>query len=71
MMAYYYKKQEEMKVIIFFCFTLFILNLRKYKIIIQKLAEQEDDSYLNSEWADGNNLRRQFQGLNNIKWKPI
>lgn len=48
MMAYYYKKQEEMK----------------------KLAESEDDSYLNSEWADNNQLRRQFQGLNDIKWRP-
>jgi cilia- and flagella-associated protein 298 len=48
MMAFYYKKQEELK----------------------KLAEQEDDSYLNSEWADGQALRRQFQGLNDIKWKP-
>lgn len=37
---------------------------------MKKLAESEDDSYLNSEWADNNQLRRQFQGLNDIKWRP-
>lgn len=37
---------------------------------MKKLAENEDDSYLNSDWADNSALRRQFQGLNDIKWKP-
>ncbi|CAF0861911.1 unnamed protein product [Brachionus calyciflorus] len=37
---------------------------------MKKLAEADDDSYLNSEWADNNQLRRQFQGLNDIKWRP-
>jgi hypothetical protein len=36
----------------------------------KKLGEQEDDSYLDSNWADNQALRRQFQGLNDIKWKP-
>lgn len=37
---------------------------------IKKLDEADDDSYLNSPWADNHQLQRQFQGLNNIKWKP-
>lgn len=38
---------------------------------MKKLNEQQDDdSYMNSPWADGNQLKRQFQGLNNINWKP-
>ena len=36
----------------------------------QKLEEQEDDSYMDSNWADSNALKRQFQGLNNIAWRP-
>lgn len=36
----------------------------------KKLAEQEDDSYLNSDWADAQQLKRQFHGMNDIKWKP-
>lgn len=37
---------------------------------MKKLAEADDDSYLNSGWADNNDLKRQFHGMNNIKWKP-
>lgn len=37
---------------------------------LKKLKEDEDDSYLNSEWADGGNLKRAFHGLNNISWRP-
>ena len=36
----------------------------------QKLAESEDDSFMGSEWADSGALKKQFQGLNNIKWGP-
>ncbi|CAL8146024.1 unnamed protein product [Orchesella dallaii] len=36
----------------------------------KKLAEDEDDAHLGSEWADGGQLKRQFQGLRNIGWKP-
>ncbi len=36
----------------------------------QKLDENEDNSYLDSQWADTNSLKRSFQGLNDIKWKP-
>jgi hypothetical protein len=37
---------------------------------LKKLAEQEDDSYLNSDWDDAQQLKRQFHGMNDIKWKP-
>lgn len=37
---------------------------------MKKLALEEDDSYLNSDWADNGNLKRQFHGMNDIKWKP-
>ncbi|KAB5543477.1 hypothetical protein PHYPO_G00079610 [Pangasianodon hypophthalmus] len=37
---------------------------------LKKLDETEDDSYLQSEWADRQALKRQFQGLTNIKWGP-
>ena len=37
---------------------------------MKKLAEEaefDQDSYLDSQWADSNALKRQFQGLNNLK----
>lgn len=37
---------------------------------LKKLEEAEDDSYLDSEWSDRQALKRQFQGLTNIKWGP-
>ncbi|CAF4758473.1 unnamed protein product, partial [Rotaria magnacalcarata] len=37
---------------------------------LKKLEENEDNSYMDSEWADRNSLKRTFQGLNDIKWKP-
>jgi len=37
---------------------------------MKKLEEDDEDNHLGSEWADGGQLKRQFQGLNNIKWKP-
>ncbi|XP_076005807.1 cilia- and flagella-associated protein 298 [Genypterus blacodes] len=37
---------------------------------LKKLNEAEDDSYLDSEWSDRQALKRQFQGLSNIKWGP-
>lgn len=37
---------------------------------MKKLVLEEDDSYLNSDWADSQSLKRQFQGMNNIQWKP-
>lgn len=37
---------------------------------LKKLDKDDDDSYLNSEWADGGNLKRSVHGLNNISWRP-
>jgi hypothetical protein len=45
MMAFYFKKQEEMK----------------------KLAENDEDEYLNSSWADSKQLQRSLRGQSNIR----
>jgi hypothetical protein len=45
MMAFYFKKQEEMK----------------------KLAEANDDEYLNSAWADPKQLQRSLRGSSVVK----
>ncbi|XP_073473226.1 cilia- and flagella-associated protein 298 [Aquarana catesbeiana] len=37
---------------------------------LKKLEEDEDISYMNADWADSNSLKRQFQGVKNIKWRP-
>ncbi|KAM9846625.1 cilia- and flagella-associated protein 298 [Aulostomus maculatus] len=37
---------------------------------LKKLEAADDDSYLDSEWADRQALKKQFQGLTNIKWGP-
>lgn len=37
---------------------------------MKKLEEENDDSYLDSSWADSKQLHRSFQGLCNISWKP-
>ncbi|XP_028323017.1 cilia- and flagella-associated protein 298 [Gouania willdenowi] len=37
---------------------------------LKKLEEADDDSHMDSEWSDRQALKRQFQGLNNIKWGP-
>uniref|UniRef100_A0A0L8IBF4 Uncharacterized protein n=2 Tax=Octopus bimaculoides TaxID=37653 RepID=A0A0L8IBF4_OCTBM len=34
----------------------------------KKLATDDEDSYLNSEWADNQMLKKKFQGLTNIKY---
>lgn len=41
-----------------------------FVFIFQKLEQDDDDEYLNSPWADGSSLKRHFQGLNNISWRP-
>ncbi|KAM6310315.1 cilia- and flagella-associated protein 298-like isoform 2-T2 [Aegotheles albertisi] len=38
--------------------------------IQKKLEEDEDDSFLNAEWADNHALKRQFHGVKDIKWGP-
>uniref|UniRef100_F7BYY4 Cilia and flagella associated protein 298 n=2 Tax=Equus TaxID=9789 RepID=F7BYY4_HORSE len=45
----------------------------KTKIIVkiqQKLEENDDDSCLNSPWADNTALKRHFHGVKDIKWRP-
>ena len=39
-------------------------------IVYQKLDEDDEESYLNSRWADPNALRRSFNGLPDIGWRP-
>ncbi|XP_022292400.2 cilia- and flagella-associated protein 298-like [Crassostrea virginica] len=36
----------------------------------KKLEAESEDAYLDSSWADSNQLKRQFHGMNNIKWGP-
>lgn len=35
---------------------------------LKKLEEADDDSYLNSAWADNKMLKKSFQGIRDIKW---
>uniref|UniRef100_A0A3Q3WLM1 Cilia and flagella associated protein 298 n=1 Tax=Mola mola TaxID=94237 RepID=A0A3Q3WLM1_MOLML len=45
----------------------------KTKLVVKiqkKLEATDDDSYLDSEWSDRQALKKQFQGLTNIKWGP-
>ena len=37
---------------------------------LQKLTEDANDSHMDAQWADNQSLRRQFQGLNNIQFRP-
>ncbi|XP_066249317.1 cilia- and flagella-associated protein 298 [Euwallacea similis] len=37
---------------------------------LKKLAQDDEDDYMNSEWADGTNLKKSFHGLHNISWRP-
>ncbi|XP_018572102.1 UPF0769 protein CG18675 [Anoplophora glabripennis] len=37
---------------------------------LKKLEADDDDNYLNSEWADSQNLKKAFHGLHNISWGP-
>uniref|UniRef100_A0A4W4FXH4 Ubiquitin-like domain-containing protein n=1 Tax=Electrophorus electricus TaxID=8005 RepID=A0A4W4FXH4_ELEEL len=51
--------------------TKIVVKIQKVSVaLISKLDETDDDSYLQSEWADRQALKRQFQGLTNIKWGP-
>jgi hypothetical protein len=40
------------------------------EFFLQKLEAESEDAYLDSAWADSNQLKRQFHGMNNIKWGP-
>ncbi|CAG9792562.1 unnamed protein product [Diatraea saccharalis] len=37
----------------------------------KKLEQDDDDNYLDSKWADGQHMKRQFHGLSDISWKPV
>ena len=34
---------------------------------MKKLSEQNEDDYLNSSWADTSNMKRNLQGLGNVR----
>lgn len=37
---------------------------------LKKLEENQDNTYLDAEWANSAKLKRDIQGLSNIKWRP-
>jgi len=37
---------------------------------LKKLDTDDTDAYLNSAWSDSSQLKRQFQGLNSVSWRP-
>lgn len=37
---------------------------------IKKLEEDEDDHYMNADWADNQDLKKTVHGLRNISWAP-
>lgn len=43
----------------------------KKQQIEKELAENDDDSYLNSEWANPHHLKNEFQNTSKISYKPI
>lgn len=47
-----------------------MLHYHRRQEELKKLDEADDDSYLDSDWSDRQALKRQFQGLTNIKWGP-
>ena len=36
----------------------------------KKLQEDEDQSYMNAEWADSSSLKRKFSGIGSVSWRP-
>ncbi|KAG1970401.1 cilia- and flagella-associated protein 298 [Pimephales promelas] len=47
-----------------------MLHFYKRQEDLKKLEEVDDDTHLQSSWSDRQALKRQFQGLTNIKWGP-
>ncbi|KAF0038666.1 hypothetical protein F2P81_009150 [Scophthalmus maximus] len=47
-----------------------MLHYHRRQEELKKLDEADDDSHLDSEWSDRQALKKQFQGLSNIKWGP-
>ena len=51
-----------------FCSVLFFRFTNSLSLP-QKLHVADDgDDYMNSEWANPNTLKNQFQGIGNVKW---
>lgn len=48
----------------------FMLQAYRRQEELKKLDADDDDSYLNSQWADSGNLKRSFHGLKDISWRP-
>lgn len=36
----------------------------------KKLAENEDNDYVNSTWANNKSLKSHFNGITNVSWRP-
>lgn len=36
---------------------------------LKRIEKDDDDSYLDSEWANPNGIKNTFQGIDNIDWK--
>ncbi|KAI8498537.1 hypothetical protein Bbelb_237390 [Branchiostoma belcheri] len=37
---------------------------------MKKLAEDSEDAYMNSEWADTGKLKQDLHGIRNVSWRP-
>jgi len=37
---------------------------------VKRLLEDNDDNYLDQDWADGRQLAQSLQGVKDISWKP-
>ena len=47
-----------------------MLHYHRKQEELKKLENDEEDAYMNSSWADNGQLRNQFHGLSNIRWRP-
>jgi hypothetical protein len=45
-------------------------TLHKKAEELKRIDKDDDDSYLDSAWANPRGLQSQFQGLEEINWKP-
>lgn len=49
---------------------LLMLHAYRKQEEFKRLEADDDDSYLNSEWADGENVKRACHGIRKIAWRP-
>jgi hypothetical protein len=45
-------------------------QLHKKAEELKRIDKDDDDSYLDSQWANPKGLQNTFQGLEEIDWKP-